>query len=901
LKIRKLTYYLIIILFVALSCARTKNITTSRAYHNLTAHYNAFFNGREAFKQGNKKISNSIKDDFTNILPVFPISNQTAAKSAATEMQTALDKSAKVIKLHSITARPKRKGGNLSKKQKAFYNKTEYCNWIDDSWFLTGKSKLVNNDLYGAEEAFEYIIREYTNEEIMFDASIWLARTYNEMKKYGDSKIILDRVEGEKKFPKRLFKDLTLSYADLYIKQKKYEDAIPKLKTAITVTRKKKEKARYYFILAQLYQKSQQYSNASDAYTLVTKCNPPYEMIFNAQINRAICFDMGSGNADQIRKQLTKMLKDDKNIDYRDQIYYAIGNLYQKENKIDMALENYKLSASTSVSNSQQRALSFLSIADIYFVKQKYILSQNYYDSTMAFLDTKYSDYNAVEAKSKNLTELVKSLLTIQDEDSLQKIALMNEKDRNKFIDNLIQEVIKEEERKKQEEQQQQINSMLFQQNQQNQNLNPNASGKWYFYNPATLSFGMSEFKKKWGNRKLEDDWRRKNKAIINLTPTDENDTVSDLSSKPAITDPKKREFYLQNIPLTDSLLFVSNKKIEDAYFNSGETYLNKLKNLPMAIAQFETLNTRFPKTKYKLLSYYYLYKMNIELNNDAQANKYKNLILTEFPESNYAHILSNPNYLKELNEKKEKVNELYGLAYQEFTNKNYLNVFSYCKVADSLYSNNHIVAKFDLLKALSTGGTGDVNGLKNSLSDIITHYPGTEEKNTAENILAYVSKGDYSYLANKTSENNKTDSVPKNNEQNIVENKTEIVDELYKIDETDKQYFVILLDKNADIYRLKYNLFGYNIDYFSMFNFEISTGTWNERYQLIKVSPFSSKNDAVKYYKSVNKHKDVVFKLIDERQYQFFVISEKNIEALQANKDIDRYQKFFTKKYLEK
>jgi len=292
---------------------------------------------------------------------------------------------------------------------------------------------------------------------------------------------------------------------------------------------------------------------------------------------------------------------------------------------------------------------------------------------------------------------------------------------------------------------------------------------------------------------------------------------------------------------------------------------------------------------------------MNIKLNNDAQANKYKNLILTEFPESNYAHILSNPNYLKELNEKKEKVNELYGLAYQEFTNKNYLNVFSYCKVADSLYSNNHIVAKFDLLKALSTGGTGDVNGLKNSLSDIITHYPGTEEKNTAENILAYVSKGDYSYLANKTSENNKTDSVPKNNEQNIVENKTEIVDELYKIDETDKQYFVILLDKNADIYRLKYNLFGYNIDYFSMFNFEISTGTWNERYQLIKVSPFSSKNDAVKYYKSVNKHKDVVFKLIDERQYQFFVISEKNIEALQTNKDIDRYQKFFTKKYLEK
>ncbi len=899
----KLTYYLLFILLIALSCARTKNTAISRSYHNLTSHYNAFFNGREAFKQGVKKIEKTIKDDFTNILPVFPYSNETAAKAASVEMQTALDKSAKVIKLHSITARPKRKSGALSKKQKAFYNKVEYCNWVDDSWFFTGKSKLVNHDLYGAEEAFEYIIKEYSNEPIKYDASIWLSKTYNEMAKYNDSKAILDRIEGEKEFPKRLFKELTLTYADLYIKQKKYEDAIPKLKTAITVSHKKREKARIYFILAQLYQALNQYSNASETYALVTKYNPTYDMTFNSQINRATCFDLGSGNADQIRKQLAKMLKDDKNIDYRDQIYYATANLYQKENNVDLALENYKLSVSTSVSNSQQKALSFLAIADIYFTKQKYILSQNYYDSTMSFLDIKYSEYNVIELKSKNLTELVKSLLTIQNEDSLQQIAAMSEKERNKFIDNLIQEVIKEEERKKQEEQQQQINSMLFQQNQQNQNMTTNTSGKWYFYNPATLGFGMSEFKKKWGNRKLEDDWRRKNKAITMSNSSEDDVATADSLSKPAITDNKKREFYLQHLPLNDSLIKVSNKKIEDAYFNSGETYLNKLKNLPKSVIQFETLNTRFPITKYKLLSYYYLYKINNELKNDTQASKYKNLILSEFPESNYAHMLSNPNYLKELYEQKEKINELYNQAYQEFTNKNYLKVFSFCKVSDSLYANNYIVAKFDLLKALSTGGTGDVDGLKNSLNELITRYPGTEERNTAEKILAYVSKGDYSYLANKQNVNNKTDSVTKINQQivHVVKDNNETEDALYKLDETDKQYFVILLDKNADIYRLKYNLFGYNIDFFSMFNFEISTGTWNERYQLIKVSPFDTKKDAVKYYKSVNKHKEIVFKMIDERQYKFFVISEKNIEVLQTDKDIDRYQKFFTKKYLEK
>jgi len=867
----------------------------------LTAHYNAFFNGREAYKQGIKKIDNSIKDDFTTFIPVFPISHVQASKTAASEMETALNKSAKVIKLHSITAKPKRRSGSMSKKKKDFYNKPEYCNWVDDSWFLTGKSKLVNHDLYGAEEAFEYVVKEYSNEPIIYDASIWLARTYNEMGKFADSKNILDRIEGDKDFPKRLFKDLTLSYADLFIKQKKFEDAIPKLKTAITVTRKRKEKARYYYILAQIYQYFKQYTNASDCFTQVTKYNPPYDMIFNAQINRATCFDFSSGNAEQIRKQLSKMLRDDKNIEYKDQIYYAMANLYQKENETDKALELYKLSAKSSVSNSMQKALSYLAVADIYFGRQKYILSQNYYDSTMSFLDPKYTDYTAVNAKSKNLTELVKSLLIIQNEDSLQKVAKMSEKDRNKFIDKLIADVVKAEEEKQKEQQQQQINSAMFQQNQQNQNLN-NTGGKWYFYNPTTLSFGLSEFKKKWGNRVLEDDWRRKNKTVVMQANGEETaETADTTKKKPAITDNKKREYYLQNLPVNDSLKKVSNQRIEDAFFNSGEAYMNKLKNFPMAIAQFESLATRFPNSKYILQSYYDVYNMSQEQKNDAQANKYKDLILQQFPQSNYAHILSNPNYLKELEENKSQVNQLYDQAYQEFISRNYFKVFSYCKMADSLFSNNYISAKFGLLKALSTGGTGDVNGLKNSLSNIIEKYPGTEEKTEAENILAYVSKGDYTFLANQTNQTNNQNQQQSTVVEEVKINPVEAEDELYKINESEAQYFIILLDKNADIYKLKYNLFGYNIDFFSMFDFEISTGTWNERYQLIKVKPFSSKKEAVKYYKSVNKHRDIVFKGIDDRQYMFFVISDKNIENLQADKDIDRYLKFFTRKYLEK
>lgn len=897
-------YLLCIAIFLMfVSCSRTRNTFVSRSYHNLTAHYNAYFNGREAFKQGTKKIDNTIKDDFTTIIPVYPVSNSTAAKSASSNMETALAKSAKVIKLHSITARPKRKSGNLSKKKKEFYNKTEYCNWIDDSWLLTGKSKFVNHDWYGAEEAFEYIIKEYSNQPVKYEASIWLARTYNEMNKFSDSKNILDRMEGEKEFPKKLIQDLTLAYADLYLKEKKYQDAIPKLRKAISLTKKKKERARYYFILGQLYQKFNQYTNALECYSTVIKYNPPYDMVFNAQINRATCFDMGSGSAEQIRKQLNKMLKNDKNIEYQDQIYYALANIYMKEGQTEKALDNYKQSVKASMGNSAQKAQSYLAIADIYFNQQKYIPCQAYYDSTITFLDQKHPDYEAIEAKSRNLSELVTNLIIIQTEDSLQRVALLPEKERNKLIDGIIEEIIKEEERKKHEDQQQQINSMLFQQNQQNQFFNQNTGGKWYFYNPSTLSFGLSEFKKKWGNRKLEDDWRRKNKTIITVTVDSDTAAATDSMASPAITNNKKREYYLQNLPLNDTLIALSNKRIEEAYFNSSEAYVNKLKNYRKAAVQFETLVTRFPSSKFLLQAYYELYNIYVFLEDKAQAEKYKNLIIQKFPLSNYASVLSNPNYLNEMAEKREKVNQLYDAAYREFKNRNYFSVFSYCNVADSLYSGNYISAKFGLLKALSVGGTGDFHSFKTSLNNVIEKYPGTEEKNTAENILAYVSIGDYSYLAQQQQFTglSQKDNLSEKKDTAKTDSLAITEESDYSADEKDKNYFVILLDKNADIYKLKYNLFGYNIDYFSMFDFEISTGTWNERYQLIKVQSFSSLKDAVKYYKSTVKHKETVYRNIDERQYKSFVISESNITKLQADMDIDKYIDFFTRKILKK
>jgi len=900
-------FYISILLFLLISsCSTKKNTFVSRTYHNLTSHYNAYFNGNESYKQAIKRINANPSDDYSLILNVMAILNDEAVKQASADMERAKDKAAIVIKKHSITVRPKAKS-NMTPRQKAFRNRTEFCEWVDDAWLLHGKANFVNHDWYAAEEDFEYIIKEYTWSSIKFEASIWLALTYIQLTKYEDAKALLDRVDGDKDFPKKYRKFLNQTYTQLFLKQQNYTQAISKLTTAIKFTQKRHEKARSYYILAQLYQYNKQLSKATEYYTQAIKYSNRYEMTFNAQINRATCFE--GGNADIIRKELFKMLKDDKNLDYFDQIYYAIANLYYKENNTSEALSYYKKSIESTKGNSHQKAISYMSVGDIYLNQKKYVMAQAYYDSSLALMDTDYPEYKRVKNYANNLSTLANNLIIIQTEDSLQRLAKMSEKDRNKIIDDIIQRLL-DEEKRKQEEEQNLANNMLFM-NQQNLNplANQTSGGKWYFYNPSTLAMGMAEFKRKWGNRKLEDDWRRKNKAVV-LTANAEDSIQAQSGNQQVALNPKQREYYLINLPITDSLMQASNKKLEDAYFKSGEAAMNQLNDYDLAVKQFTTLIERFPNTSYKLLTYYDLYRLHNILQQTTQAESYKNKIVNEFPDSKFAQMLSNPNYLKDEEEKLIRIKTLYEEAFDSFKDNDFKTVFHHYRTADSLYKDSPVFLKFKLLKAMTDGKLGKINEYKNQLSEIIEKYPGTTEKQHAEFLLASLNNFDANYLASLSHNTMKQQSIninnsntvqntPKNNQTD--ENKEETEDTFYSYDENANYQFIILLDKNADINRLKYNLFGYNIDYFSMFDFQILNGIWNDKYYYIKVFPYKNYKEAVKYFKHVSKNQDIVFKNIHEKHYQYFVISDENYTKLQSTGEIDRYQKFFKRKFLKK
>ncbi len=870
-----------------LGCTTQKNTVVTRTYHNITSHYNAYFNGYESLKAGVKKIEKNVPDNYSLMLPVFKHSSTEAASSVVGEMDKAIKKASKVITMHSITVKPKRRRGEKTEAQEAFYNRKEYCNWVDDSHLMMGNAHFYKHDYFLAAQSYVYIIQQYSDMSTKYDGLVWLARTYIEQKNFRRAKELLDQIEAEKEFPKRLTNAFATTYADFYMKQKKYSDAIPMLELAIKTSRKKVERARYKYILAQINQQLGNSVEASRLYADVVRLNPNYEMAFSAKINRATSYDAGAGDSREIRKQLNKMLKDDKNIEYQDQIYYALAKINEKENNEKEAIEYYKLSAEKSMANADQQALTYMALGDIYFSRPDYILSQAYYDSCLSVLNAEHPRYENLKLLSGNLTELVGYITTVEREDSLQKVAAMDDRARNTMIDKIIEELKEEERRVKEMEQQRRMNAAMFEQDSRmNRGSSTGGGGKWYFYNPQAVALGKTQFANKWGTRKLADNWRRKNKSVVDFGLGDEEMANADSTAEDRVEDNKTREYYLQDLPLTDSAVAVSNESIKKALYKLGLAYKEKLKDYPKAIEAYKTLNKRFPGSEYELYAYYDIYSLYVLLDDQSNADKYKALIISKYPDSKYALILKNPDYLKNLAENQNKAQKFYEETYAQYKNNNYAEVISKVNQADTAFAGSELMPKFLFLRALSTGEMGDTSKVKAQLKYLLKEYPGSEVKEPASDILAVLTKGE-------VSEATGTEIV---NEDEIVEE----AEEIYSYNEKQSHFYIVIADgKQVDINRLKFNIANFNIDNYSMIDFNVSAIVLDKDVQMITVKSFDNATQAVNYFNAI-KDNSQVYANINSDNYDHFVISSDNYAAFYKDKDINKYLKYFIKHYLE-
>jgi tetratricopeptide (TPR) repeat protein len=855
-----------------------KDTFTRRLYHNMTSRYNVYFNGNESLKEGTIDLLKSAKENYTHVLPVFNFGTKQEAQLLNPQMDRAIQKASIAIQRHSMV-----------------FNGTEKVKWIDDCYMMIGKAYFYKQEYFSARRTFNFVIQEYGYNEIKYTAMIWLALTYNQTKEFEKSEPLLNLITVDVNkglVPYDVVKILPQVYADLYVHQENYEKAVDYLIDGIFYNPKRDLKTRMMFILAQIFQQNGDLGRASEYYGKVIKRNPDYDMAFQAKINLAKSYDVNSGDRQQITKILTKMLKDDKNVDYKDQIYYALADVALRDHDTAGAVNYFRLSVSSSVKNNYQRATSALTLADLYFAKPEYENAQAYYDTAMMTIPKDYPKYAEIEKKTKILTDLVVNLITIQHEDSLQRVANMDEKDRNAVIDKIITAYVDEQQRILA---QKKLEQELTIQEQAVSGAGPGnqgmpVGGKWYFYNQQTKDYGYAEFVKKWGRRKLEDLWMISDKQTISFGSQEleasADSTIND-SVQDASKNPMNREYYLKDLPFSDSALAISNNKILEAYFQAAKVYKDGLDDYEKSGETFITMNERFPDNEHELLSYYYLYKINTELKQPDQAAFYKNLIISQYPESDYAKVLGDPEYYTKIAAEKNKVNVLYEETYKDYMAGQYFQVIAKSNQAFTLYGDTmELAPKFAYLKAISIGKIDVIDSLVSQLKMIITRYPHSEVKILSQNILATIIK-----------EN------PELKDESIVLPEEVVPEEAtspYKFNPSAQHMFMIVADsKEIRLNPFKVKLSDYNVKYYSLEGLNINSLVLDNQHYLITIGNFNNATKAKDYFDAITAS-DYIFADLKQGSFYNFVISTENYPVFFKEKDIGGYSKFFDKNYLK-
>ena len=844
---------LALILLISPSCSTKKKSWVNRQYHNTTAKYNGYFNGNESIKDGLKKLHANHIDDYTTTISVFPTGDLKTAQKTNSYMDKAIQKGSIVIQRHSM----KIKG-------------TEYCKWIDDNYLMVGKAYFYKGDFEEAIKTFSFIINEYSKNEIRFEAALWLVRGYVEKGDFTSAESVLLDLLKDKKFPNKLDKELAVVAADFYVQKKDFTTATTELLNATELIKSKINKVRLNYILAQIYQYSNNYSLAQKHYELVLKSNPEYEMAFNAKMSLARSLESGNPDTKKMKEKLFKMTKDDKNKEYLDQIYYTIAEMEINNGDTLSAIENYMLSAVNSVENNSQKALSFLALGKIYFEKGSYKLASANYDSTIFYMDNDFRLYEEASARHLILTDLVSNINIVEMQDSLQMLAKLPKSEQSAVIGTIIQAEFEKERRAAEDQSLKQ--QMMYESGRnggREEQFGSNTSGgQWYFYNPATLSFGMSEFRKKWGTRKLEDDWRRKDKKIS--TNFEIDSTATDSISVEA-QNTKDPNYYLNQLPKTKEDFENSDSQIKEALYQLGVIYKEALNKIDLSTDNFGAIFTRFPTDEqYAALALYNVYINYLETNNPKTKNT-KETLVSKYPNSIYAKMIVDPNYTSEILSKKD----LAEINYQEIFLLYKENVFDQVLVKTENISDEKYKNKLLLLRALS--------------------FIQKEEMDKATTILNNISEED-----EKVSQEAKYILDAINDPAKMKKaNELALAGSPYLYRSNYQHMIILVLPKEGvDVTYLKTLISDFHTNSIGNEVFEISALLLGIDQHVLMIKSFENIKKSMDYYELFIEEGSVM-EVLNKSEYKIMSISFENFQEFYKNKDTQGYHNFFTKNYL--
>lgn len=916
----------ICVLFILLfpSCSNQKNTALTRLYHSVNTRYNIHFNAEEAYKETLKAQNGAREDNLSQRLYIFPDnSDSTAQQSAGGNYTTTIDKTTKAIKLHSIKAKPKRDPNRRNDKEyQDWLQQKEYTPFLDKVWLLLAKAEFQEGNYLRAITTFMYISKIYsTNRDIVTESQLWIARAYTEMGWMYEAGNILHKIElagGVADSQKSFYSAVKANYL---IRNNELSTAIPYLRAALKDEKDKLQKLRMKYLLGQLYIETGDNILADKSFASVQGMNTPYKYSFNAKLQQ-LQLDPTLSKKDVIAS-LVKMGKSAKNKEYLDQIYFTVGNIYLQNLDTLKAVDNYKLAIKESTRNGYDKMITEVTLADLYFDQREFVSAQPLYASAINKIKKTHEAYPRVALRSDVLDELVVHVVTVETQDSLQYLAQLPEEERLAIINKKVEEIKKQEDenlknearQKHEEEAQNRISTWADLENVSN-NQQPTPSvpasndnaNSFYFYNEQAVNQGKVAFQKQWGNRKLEDDWRRRNKSNLSMDLADmdesQTDSLSISDKMPDITDKKESkaiddiysvEYYLQQLPFTTEAIKESNDLIENALFNMGKIYKDKLEDTVLAVEAFSTDISRFPNTPNLEEIYYQLLLIYMQTGDHNMMETYRNKLLSDFPSGKYAPPLSDPNYEWNFRHMPVIEDSLYTAAYNAYLIADVQTVRNNYQDIKTKYPFTDLMPKFEFLNALSYAQTRDIENLGDNLKKLTKDYPKADVTPLATDILQRINDGkiilsdgspitefDWSkaYLGNKSL----TD------EEGIV---------LAFSNNPDSEFILLLMFKSntVDRNKLLYEVADYNFSNYVIQTFDLNFDT-DPPYDILQIKGFKSLAN-IKSYLTKALSTDGLVNKIDANIFTV-PISIENYTKVLPRLGLEQYTIFFAENYTE-
>lgn len=709
------------VLFMA-ACSRKKNTFLSRSKHSVTAEYNILYNGNIAFETGKEQLATSYKDNFWEILPVERLeleeSNVLPGESKDETFNRAEEKAAKAIQMHSIYLEGK-----------------EYNPQIDEAYILLGKARYYDGRFVQALDAFNFILKTYPTCNNINQAKVWKAKSNIRLNNEEVAIENLKEMYEKDEINKEDLADAAAILSQAFINLDSIDAALPYIKYAAENVKDTELVGRYTYITGQLFDKLEIIDSANLEFDKVIALNrkSPRVYMINAYIEKAKNFDFTKEDRVAFLELLYDLEQDRENRPFLDKIYNQIGEYYRKNDSIDLAIDYYNKSIQAYKEDRVMQSVNYQTLAEIFFDYRDYRNAGAYYDSTLTNLDEGTRQWRRIKKKRENLDDVIKYEDIAFENDSILHLVNMTEAQQLSYFSiyttQLKQQAV-EDSIARIENEETIANNEFFNSNEEKEkeSRGPNAGGSsFYFYSSTTVAFGKQEFKKRWGNRKLEDNWRLSDK-ISKL------ENIEEVEAAPiAENDLYKPETYVALIPKDEVLIDSITKDRNFAYYQLGLIYKEKFKEYDLAKDRLEALLSFNPEKRLVLPTLYNLHKINQITGDETLAAQYKNEIITRYPDSRYAEILLNPNAILATDESSPEYK--YSELYKDFEDSKYQKVIETCETYISIYFGNPIIPKFELLKANSIARQQGYEPYKKALNFVSLNFPNSEEGKEALNL----------------------------------------------------------------------------------------------------------------------------------------------------------------------